>query len=383
MGQLISQAGTQMQWVAINWHIYLLTGSAFALGLVGLIRAGPIIFFSLVGGVFADTYDRRRVLIVTQSAMMVFAVVLGLLTYSGWISVGLVYLLAAMTAGSMAFDSPARQALIPNLVPKKHLANALSLNNIMNRTGMVIGPGLTGFVIAWHGVVAVYWINAASFLAVLAALVLMKTPRQQGSKVERITLSFLGEGLRFVRYSQILLSTMVLDFFGTFFGSASVLLPIFANEILRVGPQGLGILYAAQSVGAIIAGVVMAFTGNVKRKGLLLLWMFTLYGVATMLYGISRWFALSILFLALVGAADTFSAILRNIIRQFITPDHLRGRMTSVNIIFAQGGPQLGNLEAGMVAALIGAPMSVVTGGIATLITVAIIAWLVPQLRNY
>jgi MFS family permease len=382
IGQLISMAGSQMQQVAINWHIYLLTQSALALGLIGLVRFVPIIVFSLLGGVFADTHDRRRILLLTQSVMMLFAGILGLLTYCGWISVILIYLVAALTSATMAFDGPARQALPPNLVPKEHLTNALSLNNVMRQTATIVGPGLAGFVIAWEGVAAVYWINALSFLAVLVGLLLMKTPTQQKKGGGRVTLSSLGEGIRFVRRSQILFSTMLLDFVSSFFASASTLFPIFAHEILQVGPRGLGLLYSAQSVGAVVAGTGMSFVGDLQRKGRLILWALALYGAATALYGMSRWFVLSIFLLAVAGGADTFSAILRNSLRQLMTPDQLRGRMSAVNMVFARGGPQLGNMEAGLIAAWIGAPLSVITGGMATLITVGMVTWLVPQLRN-
>lgn len=372
-----------MQFVAISWQIYLLTKSAVALGLIGLTRAFPIIFLSLIGGVFADARDRRRMLIVTQGTMMVFAATLGLLTDLGVISAGVIYLLSALTAASTAFDGPAWQALVPNLVPKEHLTNALSLNSIMRQTATIVGPGLAGFMIAWKGAGAVYWINAASFLAVITALVLLKTPAQKNLGGSRVSLSALKEGVIFVRDSKILLSTMLLDFFGTFFSSASALLPIFAQEILRVGPRGLGILYSAQSVGAVVAGTGMSFAGNIGRKGIWVLLAIGIYGAATALFGISRGFALSVFLLAVLGAADTVSMVLRHTIRQVSTPDHLRGRMTSIVIIFSQGGPQLGNLEAGVVASLIGAPLSVVTGGIATVITVGIVMWLVPQLRHY
>ena len=375
-------AGSQMQQVAINWHVYLLTQSALALGLIGLVRFIPIIVFSLLGGVFADTHDRRRILLLTQSVMMFFAGALGLLTYCGWISVGLIYVIAALTSATMAFDAPARQALPPNLVPAEHLTNALSLNNVMRQTATIVGPGLAGFVIAWEGVAAVYWINALSFLAVLVGLVLMKTPTQQKQGTGRVTLSSLGEGIRFVRRSQILFSTMLLDFVSTFFASASTLFPIFAHEILQVGPRGLGLLYSAQSVGAVVAGTGMSFIGDFRRKGRLILWALALYGAAIAFYGMSRWFVLSIFLLAVAGGADTFSAILRNTLRQLMTPDQLRGRISAVNMVFARGGPQLGNMEAGLVAAWIGAPLSVITGGMATLITVGVVTWLVPQLRE-
>ncbi|MGE5264913.1 MAG: MFS transporter [Acidobacteriota bacterium] len=383
IGQLISNAGTQMQLVTINWHVYVLTGSAVALGLTGLVRVVPIIIFSLFGGMFADAHDRRRVMLVTQSAMMLFAAVLGLATNSGWVSPLIIYGLAALTSAAVAFDGPARQSLAPNLVAKEHLTNALSLNNTMAQVSSIIGPALAGFVIAGLGIAAVYWINAVSFLAMLIALLLIKTPTQKQVGASKITLGALREGIQFVRESKMVFSTMMLDFFATFFSSASALLPIFARDILRVGPEGLGLLYSAQSVGAVAAGVGMAVVGNITRQGIVLLVAVALYGVATAFYGASQWFALSFIFLALLGAADTVSTILRNTIRQISTPDHLRGRMTSVNMIFFMGGPQLGNLEAGVVAALFGAPFSVITGGIATVIAVVAVAWLIPQLRNY
>ena len=383
IGQLVSQAGTQMQVVAINWHIYSLTHSAVALGLVGLVRFVPIVIFSLIGGVFADVHNRRSVLLVTQSAMMLFAALLGFLTSAGWVSVNLIYLLAGLTSAAMAFDAPARQSLPPNLVPKEDLVNALSLTNMLRQTATVIGPGLAGFVIAWAGEAAVYWINAASFLGVLIALMFMRTPPQENGGPIRISLPAIVDGIRYVRSSRIILSTMLLDFLGSFFSSASSLLPIFAREILKVGAQGMGILYASESAGAVLAGVAISWLGNIRKKATVLLWALGIYGAATVVYGSSRWFLISAFFLGLVGAADTVGTILRNTIRQLATPDYLRGRMASINIIFSRGGPQLGNLEAGLVASLIGAPLSVMTGGIATVAIVILVAWLNPELRSY
>ena len=372
-----------MQQVAINWHIYILTKSPIALGLVGLMRVVPIIVFSLIGGAIADAHDRRRVLIVTQIAMMFFAALLGLLTITGLINAPWIYALAALTAAAGAFDSPARQALYPNLVPKEHLTNAVSLINLSRQTASILGPTLAGFAIAAWNVESVYWINALSFLAVLAALVLMRTPAQKNLGASNVSMSAVGEGIRFVVKSPMILSTMLLDFLATFFSSATSLLPIFATEILHVGAQGLGILYGAESIGALVAGTIVSFLGNLKKQGAILLGAVAAYGVATTLYGMSNIFGLSFVLLALVGAADTVSTILRNTIRQLSTPDHLRGRMTSVTMIFFQGGPQLGNFEAGIVAALFGAPFSVISGGIATVIAVGIVAWLAPQLREY
>jgi MFS family permease len=383
LGQLISSVGTQMQMTALNYHIYKLTDSPLMLGLTGLVRVVPIIIFSLVGGVFADAHDRRRVMLVTQSLMMGFAALLGLATNSGIISAWFIYAVAACTAATSAFDSPARQALAPNLVPKEHLTNALSLNNIMQQIAAIVGPGLAGICIAVVGFASVYWINAASFLAVLVALFVMRTPTQQNLGVAKVTLDALTEGLRFVFRSKIIMATMLLDFLATFFSSATALLPIYADKILHVDSVGYGVLVSAESVGAVLAGVLMARAGTVKRQGALMLAAVASYGLATALYGVSQLFVLSLFFLALVGASDTVSTIIRNTIRQLATPDHLRGRMTSVNMIFFMGGPQLGNLEAGIAAQLFGAPFSVISGGLATVFVVALVAWRAPQLRSY
>jgi MFS family permease len=314
---------------------------------------------------------------------MAVALTLALSTQSGWITAGIIYLLAALAAGAMGFGGPVWQAIAPNLVSRDHLTNAMSLINIMRQTARIVGPGLAGFAIAWRGVVAVYWINAASFLAVLMAFGLMRSPAQENLGAARLALSSIGEGIRFVRNTQILFSTMLLDFLGTFFSSASALLPIFASEILKVGPKGLGMLYSAQSVGAVVAATGMSFAGDIRRKGAFVLWAILIYAVATALFGASRSFPMSLVCLSLVGAGDTVSTILRHTIRQLVTPDHLRGRMNSVIMVFTQGGPQLGNLEAGLIATWIGAPLSVITGGMATLLLVAAVAWRVPQLRHY
>jgi MFS family permease len=259
----------------------------------------------------------------------------------------------------------------------------MSLNNIMQQIAAIVGPGLAGICIALLGFASVYWINAASFLAVLVALFVMRTPTQQNLGVAKVTLDALTEGLRFVFRSKIIMATMLLDFLATFFSSATALLPIYADKILHVDSVGYGVLVSAESVGAVLAGIVMARAGTVKRQGALMLVAVASYGLATALYGVSQLFVLSLFFLALVGASDTVSTIIRNTIRQLATPDHLRGRMTSVNMIFFMGGPQLGNLEAGIAAQLFGAPFSVISGGVATVFVVALVAWRAPQLRNY
>lgn len=391
LGQLISQAGTAMQTLAINWHIAVLTDyNPLALGLVGLSRVAPIIVFSLIGGATADARDRRKVMIVTQSVMALLAAVLGLITQAGLDHIAAIYVLNALAASASAFDSPARQSLIPSLVPREHLTNAMSLNQIMFQTATIVGPMLAGLLIGASGaetvgsaqnIAVVYWLNALSFLAVIGALILM----HPGQSVPRrkMDAGSVREGFRFVRGQPIIWSTMLLDFFATFFSSANQLLPIFAGKILNAGVQGLGVLSAAPALGALLAGGVMSLLTRIRRPGELILYSVAAYGTATLVFGLSTVFWLSWLALALTGTADAVSTILRATIRQLVTPDQLRGRMTSINMIFFMGGPQLGELEAGVAAALIGAPLSVVTGGLGCLIAAAAVAWKVPMLRRY
>lgn len=382
-GQIVSLSGTQMQNVAIAWEIYERTGRPEMLGLVGLARVIPIAIFSLVGGVVADSYNRRRIMMITQSVSMLTAVALGALSALDLSSAVAILSLTAVTAASGAFDNPARQSLIPNLVDPEHLTNAVSLNTMMFHTAMIAGPALAGILIAAVDVSIVYWINAATFLAVIAALSAMRIQERPSLGRSQVTRGAFLEGFRFVRSNRTIWATMLLDFFATFFASATALIPVFAKEVLAVGAGGMGVLYSAEAAGSLVAGVMMSMVGDPKRKGTLLLGSVTLYGIATALYGMSTSYALSLGLLALVGAGDSVSTVLRSTIRQKATPDYIRGRMTSVNMLFFMGGPQLGNLEAGLVAGLIGAPLAVVTGGVATVVVVAVMAAMYPQLRRF
>ncbi len=388
LGQLVSISGTMMQSAAVLWHVSLLVApdrKGLALGMVGLVRVIPIVVFSLISGVVADTVDRRRLMITTQLLMAVFATVLALLTFRGLSTVWPIYVVAALGSSAGAFDGPARHALIPNLVPREHLPNAISLNTIVFQIASVAGPSAGGIVIATLGVGWAYLLNAASFLFVLAGLWLMRdVPEVPLDQKARPSVAAVTEGLRFVFASPLIRSTMLLDAFATFFSSATALLPIFAQDILHVGAEGYGWLYAAPAVGAILAGVAMVrLVDRVERRGAFLLWAVAVYGAATVLFGLSRSFWLTCFCLALSGAADTVSMVFRNVVRQLETPDRLRGRMTSVNMIFFMGGPQLGELEAGLVANWFGAPVSVITGGMGSVLTTAMLAAAVPQLRRY
>jgi MFS family permease len=384
LGQIISAAGSQMQVAALNWQIYEIAHSPIALGLIGLMRVVPIIIFSLLGGAIADVYDRRKLLIATQTILAAVAVILGLLSWHKATSLTSIYLLTALGAAAIAFDNPARQSLVPSLVPVEVRPNAFALQSTGMQVATIAGPTLAGLVIGKLGISIAYFLNAASFLAVIIALLLMQyRPVVSTEKPARVTLSSLAEGIAFVRNTPILVSTMTLDFFATFFSSATALLPIFAKDILKVGPEGFGLLSAFPAMGSLVAGVILSFLPPIQRQGRTLLWAVLIYGLATIGFGLSSVFWLSAFMLAGTGAADTVSTVLRQTVRQTVTPDHLRGRMVAVNMIFFMGGPQLGELESGVLAKWAGAAMSVVYGGIGCVIVAATVAARSPWLSRF
>jgi len=383
-GQLLSIAGTQMQIWALFWHIRTLTEEPIALGGVGLARILPIVIFSLVSGVIADSFNRTKILFITQSCAALLALVLGLLTQFGQITIWHIYVLTALQAVAIAFDGPARQALVPNLVPAKDLPNAFSMTSIAWQTGSILGPALTGFTIAFGGQQAVYYINAVSYLAVIVALILIgNVPQTKTDRIAGVSWSSIKEGIHFIVNKPIILSTMLLDFVATFFASANTLMPIVARDILKVGVVEYGWLSAAPSVGAVFAALVLSQVHELRRQGPLFLGSVVVFGLATVIFGLSNSLVLAWGALAITGAADSVSTIIRNTIRQLQTPDYLRGRMTSVNQIFFQGGPQLGEVEAGVVAQLFGAPLAIISGGIGCIVGMVLIIRRWPLLLTY
>ena len=391
VGLFVSFSGSMMQNAALLWHVSLLVPSdrkGLALGMVGLVRVLPIMVFSMISGVVADAWDRRKLMLFTQIAATIVAAVLALLTFRGLTQVWPLYVLAALGSAVGAFDLPARGALVPTLVPREHLPNAISLNTIMFQTASVVGPSLGGLMIATSGVGWVYVANAVSFGFVIVALLMMRDlpahPTSEGGSRDEVSWHAAMEGLRFVFRSPLIRSTMLLDFFATFFSSATALLPIFAQDVLQVGAKGYGWLYAAPAVGAMAtSAVLVSVADRIERRGPTLLWAVAGYGLATVVFGISRSFWLTFVCLMLTGATDTVSMVIRNIVRQLETPDRLRGRMMGVNMVFFMGGPQLGELEAGAVANWLGAAFSVVSGGIGCLIATGWVAAVTPALRHY
>jgi MFS family permease len=391
IGLLLSFTGSMMQNAGLLWHVSLLVpnNKGLALGMVGLVKLVPIVLFSMVSGVIADAWDRRKIMLATQIVATIAAVGLAMLAAWHVTVVWPVYLFAAVSGAAGAFDLPARNALIPSLVPREHLPNAISLNTIMFQTASVLGPSLGGIVIAASSVTWVYLANAISFGAVVIALLMMRDlpPREvaaEGSGArDDVSLHAALEGLRFVFGSPLIRSTMLLDFFATFFSSATALLPIFAQDVLQVGAKGYGWLYAAPAIGAVVTSAAMVpLTARIRRRGVTLLWAVGGYGLATVIFGMSRSFWLTWACLAMTGATDTVSMVIRNIVRQLGTPDRLRGRMIGVNMLFFMGGPQLGELEAGVVADWLGAPFSVISGGVGCLISTGLVAATTPELRH-
>jgi len=383
-GQLLSIAGTQMQIWALFWHIRSLTEQPIALGGVGLARILPVIVFSLIAGAIADSLNRRKIMFITQGFAALLALLLGLLTQFGQITIWHIYALTAFQAVAIAFDSPARQALVPNLVPAKDLPNAFSMTSIAWQTGAILGPALTGFVIALGGQASVYYINAVSYLGVILALILIgDVPQKKSDDVKVVSWTSIKEGIQFIVNKPIILSTMLLDFVATFFASANTLMPIMAVDILKVGVIQYGWLSAAQSAGAVLAALIVSQVHELRRQGPIFLGSVIVFGVATVIFGLSGSVALAWCALAVTGAADSVSTIIRNTIRQLQTPDHIRGRMTSVNQIFFQGGPQLGEVEAGVVAQLFGAPFAIISGGIGCIVGMILIIRKWPFLLTY
>ncbi len=382
-GSFVSEVGNQMQTVAVSWQVYELTRNPASLGLIGLSNFLPIMLFSLIGGLFADKLDRKKLLILSQLVQAGLVSVFFVLTYLQLISPLIIYILLFLHSTASSFSLPARQAVLPHLVPRNYFMNAVSLNTLQYQTATLLGPAVAGFLIAFLGVGSVYLMNAFSFVVFIVSILIIKKSLNATKQTGEVNLASIWEGVKFVISTPILYSTMILDFLATFFGTATILMPVFAKDVLHVGPTGLGLLYSAPAVGGIVAGLLLSLFHKIQHQGRLILASVGLYGVATIAFGLSSFLPLSLLFLFFVGFGDMISTIIRNTIRQMITPDHLRGRMASVMRIFFQGGPQLGEIEAGFLAKAIGGPASVVVGGVGVVVIAAVMAVKNKRLSQY
>jgi MFS family permease len=387
-GNTLSHLGSEMQIVALAWQVYLLTGEPLSLGLIGLVRAGPVMVFTIFGGALADSMSRRRLLIITSTTMMLTSALLAALTISGVATVWMLYLLTFFAAIAQSIDGPAHAAIIPSLVPRHLLVNGITLNNLSWSVAGILGPALGGLVIGWFGAGVAFGIDALSFVAVIWVIVIVRSPlyAPELSAEERSlkgNLRRIGQGFSFLRTHPILLGLMLVDFFAVLFGASLTLLPVFAKDVLKVGPEGLGLLAAAPAVGALAGAVGLAVIHRPRWPGQVVLVAVFIYGLCVMAFGISTIFWLSWLLLAGTGIADTISMTMRQSIRQLLTPDEMRGRISGVSFFFAVSGNQLGDFEAGLAAQLIGAQPAVAFGGLACAAMVIGVASMYPTIRKF
>lgn len=380
-GQLISAAGTQIQVVAVAWQVYELTKSPVALGIIGLVQAIPRLIFSLVGGVVADAYDRRRLLLIINTILAALSGILAVTTHFAVINIGVIYVVVLLAAIASSFEFPTRQAIIPTLVPREQMADALSISMALMQLTFVVGSAAGGFVIAWVGLANTYWIDVISYFVVIGSLFLMMAPHVPSEKRAQAGLGALLDGIRFLRSHPIILAVFSLDFFATFFGSPRALLPVYAASILHVGAAGLGILQAATSVGAVALAPLTGRIGRIPQQGLGVALAIIGWGVCIVAFGLSTGpLLVSALLLAGAGAADMVSMVLRWLIVQLTTPDEYRGRVSAVNAMFVIGGPMLGQFESGLVAGFTSPVFSVVSGGVACILATLVAVALAPGL---
>jgi len=383
-GQLVSLSGTQLRLVAIPYQIYLITGSSLEVGLIGLFQAIPLISLALFGGVFADRFNRRRLLLLTQIGLALSSAALAIGTQLGVASVPFLYAMTAIGAAFSAIDGPARGSLTPSLVRRDQLPAAITLNQVLFQTAAIAGPAFAGIIILSLGVAGAYWIDVVSFLVAIAAVGAMRIPPSEPRQHAPVLLA-LVEGITYLRANRILLSTFVLDFLATFFGSPRALFPYYADRVFAVGPQGLGLLFAAPGIGSLIAALTAGWIPRVRRQGVALLVAVAAWGLAIVGFGFMRdgLFVPALLFIALAQGADTLSAIFRHTILLTIVPDELRGRLTSIAQMFFLGGPYLGQVESGIVADALSPEFSVISGGIATVVSVGLVALWAPEVVSY
>ena len=380
---MLSGMGSQFNTVAMAWQIYELTDSPLQVGMIGLARAIPQTILLLFAGLLADAVNRRKLMIFTQSGLCCVSASLAIMTSTGQASPSVLYTATVFMAFFSSMEQPSRHSLLPNLVPNEYLPQALALHGAQRYVPVIAGPSLAGIALALIGPALCYWIDALSWLSMLCALLALRANIPDGGGWRRVSFNALHEGFRFVRGHGVILPLMLLDFGATFFGNVRGLFPIFARDILQVGPRGLGLLYSARAVGCLIAATVLSVMPPIRRAGLWTIIGVGVYGVATAMFASSEVFWVSLLMLALCGAGDTISSILRATINQLSTPDSLRGRMSSINGIFTSSGPHLGQFESGVVANWIGAKFAALTGGVATLAIVALVTGFFPLIRRF
>jgi len=385
LGRSFFTLAMQMQTVAVSWDIYQrlhvnMRDAALALGFIGLVQVVPMLIFALPGGQSADRFDRRTIVRSTQLLFAVCALVLLILTRHH-APVGYYYLVLGIAACGRAFTAPAINSLFPTLIPRHVLPNAMTWNSTIFQITAMIGPALGGLIVAKWGPATSYAINivCASFAFLTFSLT---APTESTADKPPITWSSLVSGVHFVFGKRLLLGLFCLDLFAVLLGGATALLPIFANDILKAGPEGYGILRAAPSLGAVVMALITAHLSPWKKAGRTMLWAVAGFGVATLLFGVSKFFWLSVVALALTGMCDNVSVVVRQTVMQMITPDAMRGRVSSVTFLFISCSNELGELESGLTARWFGAVGSVLLGGLGTLLVVGGATFVFPEIAR-
>jgi len=384
LGNWVTGLGTQAALVALPFQIYEQTRSAFLTGLLGAVELVPLVTFALVGGAFADRFDRRRLLLLDQIALILCATALALLIWRhGDPPLAGLYVLGGLLAGFGAVQNVGRSAIVPNLVDPAHLRSALAVNFGLFQLTLVVGPAVGGVLIGLLGTGAVLAIDAVSCLAMVAALIPMAPQPPQSSGERPPVRRSIAEGLRFVRTKEALMGSFAIDLVAMTFGMPRALFPVLAVGVYHAGPEGTGLLFASVSAGATVAALTTAWLERARRLGLIVLWAVIVWGVAIALAGLAGTIVVAALLLAAAGAADSVSAVCRSTINQSVTPDALRGRMSSVFSLVVTSGPRLGDVESGAVAALAGVRFSVVSGGLACIAGAVAVVAAFPALIRY
>jgi len=393
-GELVSETGSQIALVAIYVQVFALTGSVAAVGLVGLVQLVPLAVAALLGGPVIDAHDRRRLLLIGQCGQAAGSALLLFGALAGHPPLALVYAGAAVVAGFGGFSLSVRSSMTPNLVPNAQLSAALSLNQVMWSTSLIVGPAVGGIVIDQAGFSWAYGIDVATFAATIVACLLMRSQVPSGRPVDEEREAEAGalsrgwqditEGFRFLRGRRVLQSTFYVDLIAMIFGMPRALFPVLAMTQFGAGPEIVGVLFSAVSVGALLGALSAGWVSRIRRQGLAVLWAVAVWGLGIVGFGLSGdSLPLAVSCLAVAGAADVVSAVFRSTILQTNVPDNLRGRMSAVHILVVVGGPRVGDVEAGLVAALTTPTIAVLTGGLACIIGVGILALAVPEFARY
>jgi MFS family permease len=379
--RLASGLAMQMQAVAIGWHVYVMTGSALGLGLVGLCQFLPSILLVLVTGQTADRFDRRKIVVVSLLVQALASVALFALATVAEAPVWPIFVLVAVLGGARAFSMPAFAALLPNIVDAALFPRAVALSSMMNEFAMLLGPASGGLLLLWNGTLP-YAISAFLSLVSVALVAGIVMPRVATVQAPSADVGKLLGGFIYLRSNRFLLGAISLDLFAVLFGGVTALLPIFARDILFVGPAGYGILRAGPAIGALVIGGVLARNPLRRHVGAIMLWCVAGYGVATLVFALSSSFILSFAAMVALGGFDIVSVVVRQTLVQIGTPDAMRGRVSAINSVFIGASNQLGDFESGIAAALLGAVGAAVVGGVGTIAIVVLWAWLFPELRR-